>query len=91
MKRQPTSLMRLSGMPHVSCLPKAPGTPELFRRLHHLPHCVFFDSALRHPQLGRYSFIAADPFDVVEVPVNEDDPFGRLRDRLGGISRATAE
>jgi para-aminobenzoate synthetase component 1 len=27
-----------------------------------LPDLVFLDSALRHPVLGRYSFVAADPF-----------------------------
>jgi len=33
---------------------------------------VFFDSALRDPTLGRYSFIAADPFEVVSAA--SDDP-----------------
>jgi para-aminobenzoate synthetase component 1 len=30
--------------------------------LSHLPDLLFLDSALRHPGLGRYSFVAADPF-----------------------------
>ncbi len=38
---------------------------DAFLRLCHLPHCVFFDSALRDAELGRYSFIAADPFQVI--------------------------
>ena len=33
-----------------------------------LPHCLFLDSAMQHPKLGRFSFLAADPFDYFEVP-----------------------
>jgi para-aminobenzoate synthetase component 1 len=43
---------------------------EVFRRLSGLPHALFLDSALRDPVLGRYSFVAADPFDYLEVPVD---------------------
>jgi para-aminobenzoate synthetase component 1 len=32
------------------------------RRLAHLPHLLFFDSAATHADLGRYSFIMAAPF-----------------------------
>lgn len=35
---------------------------HVFTRLVGLPHAIFFDSAQRDPRLGRYSFIAADPF-----------------------------
>jgi para-aminobenzoate synthetase component 1 len=31
-------------------------------RFAHLPHLLFLDSAARHPGLGRFSFITADPF-----------------------------
>ncbi len=31
------------------------------RRLARLPHLLLLDSAMRHAQLGRYSFLAADP------------------------------
>lgn len=34
---------------------------DVFRRLAHLPHVVFFDSAARGGPTGRYSFVAADP------------------------------
>jgi para-aminobenzoate synthetase component 1 len=36
---------------------------SVFRRLSALPHVLFFDSAMRHPTRGRYSFVAADPVD----------------------------
>lgn len=42
---------------------------EAFRRLRSLPHCLWLDSARKHPTLGRYSFLTADPFDYFEVPV----------------------
>jgi para-aminobenzoate synthetase component 1 len=39
---------------------------------------VFFDSALRDPVLGRYSFLAADPFEYVELPLEGGDALARL-------------
>ncbi len=36
------------------------------RRLAHLPHLLFLDSARTGPPLGRYSFICADPFGWLE-------------------------
>ncbi|HEY2826143.1 MAG TPA: anthranilate synthase component I family protein [Pirellulales bacterium] len=50
----------------------APDPSEAFRRLAGLPQCIFFDSALADPELGRYSFIAADPFQWITS--NPDDP-----------------
>jgi para-aminobenzoate synthetase component 1 len=35
---------------------------EAAEQLLPLPHLIFFDSALEHSSLGRYSFVAADPF-----------------------------
>lgn len=48
--------------PLVEELRPAPEPWHLFQRLAHLPHALFLDSALRHPTLGRYSFVTADPF-----------------------------
>jgi para-aminobenzoate synthetase component 1 len=50
---------------------------EVFRRLSALPHVVFFDSAMRHPTLGRYSFVAADPVEWITAPT---DGSNALRD-----------
>ncbi len=47
-----------------------------------LPHCLFLDSAMVHPTLGRYSFLAADPFDFVQVPADGSDGLARLDARL---------
>jgi para-aminobenzoate synthetase component 1 len=65
---------------------------DVCRRLAHRPNLLFFDSAAVHPALGRYSFIAADPFSrlrargrqvVDDDGPRETDPFTVLRERLG--------
>jgi para-aminobenzoate synthetase component 1 len=40
---------------------------EAASRLAELPSLAFLDSAMTHPTLGRYSYIAADPFGVFQV------------------------
>ena len=62
-------------MPHappplVHELPHGVSPVAVFERLASLPHVVFLDSAMRDDQLGRYSFVAADPFRwwSVQVP-----------------------
>lgn len=59
------------GLPLVHELPAVPDVEAAFERLRSLPHCLWLDSARRHPTLGRYSFLAADPFDYFELPVAE--------------------
>jgi para-aminobenzoate synthetase component 1 len=54
---------------------------EAFQRLYHLPHCVFFDSALRGGSVGRYSFIAADPFAVLTAAPDDATVWTQI-DRL---------
>src|SRR5262245_37434379 len=65
---------------------------DVARRLAHLSHLLFLDSADTHPSLGRYSFVTADPFVWLCVRrgrMAEDesidrhvDPFGILSERL---------
>ena len=50
--------------PLVHELRPAPDPEAALVRLAEKPYCLFLDSALREPTLGRYSFLAADPFDV---------------------------
>jgi para-aminobenzoate synthetase component 1 len=54
-----------------------------------LPHCLFLDSALQHGTLGRYSFLAADPFDYLEVPADGTDGLAHLAMRLRGMTAGT--
>ena len=63
-----------------------------FASLSHLPGLIFFDSALPHPALGRYSFIAADPFEWMEVPADGSDGLAKLKARLSKFaSESVAE
>lgn len=64
---------------------------EAAYRLSHLPNLAFLDSALRHPHLGRYSYVAADPFARFQVRSGlaylndeelEGNPFAALRSAL---------
>jgi len=63
-------------------LAPAPEPEDAFVRLACLPHCLFLDSALRHPVLGRYSFLAVDPFDFLQLPADGSDALGVLAARM---------
>jgi len=41
----------------------APEPMDVARKLAHLPHLLFLDSADRHPERGRYSYVMADPVE----------------------------
>src|SRR5215216_993786 len=69
------------GLPIVEQLPSI-DTVAMFLRLRALPHCLLLDSARKHDQLGRYSFLAADPFDFIEMAVSQTDSFGLIANRL---------
>ncbi len=69
--------------PVVFPLEPAPDVQDVFLALAGRPHAVFFDSALRNEQLGRYSFVAADPFDFVKCSTPDSDALQVLADRLG--------
>jgi para-aminobenzoate synthetase component I len=83
---------------HETCtavmeLVPAPDAEDVFQRLAGLPHCLYLDSARRDSLLGRYSFVAADPFDFIEVPVStdransrHDDAFALVERQLGGFA-----
>lgn len=69
-------------LPMIQPLDPPPDVGETLRRFADWPDVVLFDSASRRAELGRYSFLAADPFEfeeLAEVPL-ETDPFARLRD-----------
>jgi para-aminobenzoate synthetase component 1 len=54
------------------------------RKLSGFPHLAVLDSALAMGQLGRYSFVVADPFEVIRVSRPSADP-------LAGITRLLDE
>jgi len=69
-------------MPLAAELPPQIDPVDVFRKLCRLPHCIFFDSALRHAELGCFSFVAADPFDFLSVPADGSDALSLLADRM---------
>ena len=69
-------------LPLIQPLDPPPDVAETLRRFADWQNVVLFDSASRRPELGRYSFLAADPFEFEElasVPFGVD-PFARLRE-----------
>lgn len=75
--------------PLVSELVPAPDTESLFRRLWSLPHCLFLDSARRTSELGRYSFLAAEPFEFLVARADEHDSLERLATRMAPFQATT--
>jgi para-aminobenzoate synthetase component I len=76
------TLIEAPEFPSISRLPEGL-TPELaLRRLSGLSHVMLFDSALRLRELGRYSFLAADPFAWCEVPADGSPPLDSLESEL---------
>jgi para-aminobenzoate synthetase component 1 len=75
-------------LPLIERLDSSLDAADVFQRLSRLPHVVFFDSAMRHPQLGRYSFVAADPVDWISVPADGSDALGPLANRASQLTGA---
>lgn len=75
-------------LPLIEEIEPATEPEDVFLRLAHLPHCLFLDSAMPHPTLGRYSFVAVDPFDFVQAPADGSDALRALEERLRPFSSA---
>jgi para-aminobenzoate synthetase component 1 len=81
-------------LPLVEELAPTPDAWQMFRCLAGVPHVLFLDSALRHPGLGRYSFLTADPYEWLwsrgqqiflagrTSPLPGADPFAVVAERL---------
>lgn len=59
-----------------------------FRKLRHLPDVVFLDSVRPQAPLGRYSFLAADPFHKLQA--GHDDALDQLAELERLLERYTA-
>jgi len=77
------------GLPIVEELQPAPSAEDVFQCLSHRSHCLFLDSALRDPNLGRFSFIAVDPFDFIEFPVDDSEAISVLEQKLSQFVSAS--
>jgi para-aminobenzoate synthetase component 1 len=62
-----------------------------FRLFAKLPKCIFLDSALRDSKIGRYSFLAADPFDFLELPADGRDAVGEIERRIRSFTTPPLE
>ena len=76
------SIADTTGGPVVRELDPVPAPSDAFLALAQFPHCVFFDSALRDPQLGRFSYLAADPFHFSIASADDVDALGDLDQAL---------
>ncbi len=76
--------------PIIEPMVPAPSPERAFRALRRLPHCLWLDSALGHSETGRFSFLAADPFDFWERTVATPADLDRLGERLADFTTATA-
>lgn len=64
--------------PLIQSLPPHVDLVFAMERLSGLPNLVALDSALRMGRLGRYSFLSADPFDLIRLDSPQADPLARL-------------
>ncbi len=80
-------------VPEAWRLPVEITVEQAFRQLAPLPYCLLLESTLRHPELGRYSFLMADPFEVVTIPgghgVHAGTQFEALQQRLKPFAAST--
>ena len=66
-------------VPLVQELSPPPDAEAVFLRFAEREHCVFFDSARRDRMLGRFSFLAAEPFEFVMESMESPSALERLR------------
>jgi len=79
------------GVPFVLPLTDAPSPHEALRRLAALSHPLLLESACRHPQRGRYSFLAVDPFDFQTVRRPRPDILDAVGQRAAGWATPAVE
>jgi para-aminobenzoate synthetase component 1 len=79
-----------SSLPLVEELLPAPDVLAAVRAVRQLPRTILLESALRREHVGRFSFLTADPFRVLEVPrvAHGSDPLAML---AGELAQFTAE
>src|SRR6476619_809562 len=56
----------MSEAPYVEEIKSPPAPVEALARFQHWPRTVLFHSAAERPDLGRYSFLSADPLESWE-------------------------
>ena len=72
----------MTDLPLAVELCPAPDVESALLRFAAQPHSLLFDSALHDPRLGRYSFLTADPFELLTVPADGSDGLSLVESRL---------
>ena len=69
-------------LPVVQDLSPVPAVTDALFAFANVPNVIVFHSALENGELGRYSFLTADPFEFVDLQraMFGCDPFSRLRE-----------
>jgi len=80
--------------PLVKELVPAPSVDTCTSNLSSLPGCLLLDSSMKilndgEQPLGRYSFLMADPFQTIEIPLGNEQPFAEIRQLLNQFSSPT--
>jgi para-aminobenzoate synthetase component I len=75
--------------PHVEPIPIGLSASVAFDRIKHLPNCCWLDSALLGDKQSRYSFLVADPIDILRVDRVVADPLAKLEQWLASYRSAT--
>lgn len=80
-------------IPWIQEIVPCPSLPALLPAFRHWPGMVVFDSAKPVPQLGRYSFLSAEPFETFELSRAEYgiDPLARIQESLSRYVSAHIE
>src|SRR5262245_60635400 len=87
-QKKPPILSDTISLPLAANLLPTPDPAHVFEGLAGLPHLLFIDSALRHPDLGRFSYVTADPFHWICERVSDcpdpmmGDPLASVEDLL---------
>src|SRR5262245_3144408 len=83
-------VMSETGLPLVEELRSCPDVLAALGAVADLPGVILLESALRREHVGRFSFLAADPFDriIVDRVKFGDEPLADLRMRLGQFPAA---
>jgi para-aminobenzoate synthetase component 1 len=63
-------------------LAELPDVERVFLALAERPHCIFIDSARQQAELGRYSFLTVDPFDFLQLSVDEAIALGSKKETV---------
>src|SRR3954469_7742643 len=77
------TIIQTDDLPLVVELRPPPGGESALLSFSAVPHSLLLDSALHEPRLGRYSFLTADPFEVLTVPADQTNGFDLLEPPFG--------